>query len=84
MSTAHLKIETRCGCFYISVFLKESDCLHYMSSCNFNFILHAMHDKTAFVSGALHVHSCYRGKPYTLQHHLLLPENEFAYICHHK
>ncbi len=27
LSTARFKIETRCGCFYITVFLKETDCL---------------------------------------------------------
>ncbi len=27
ISTARFKIETRCGCLYITVFLKETDCL---------------------------------------------------------
>ncbi len=39
LSTARFKIETRCGCFYITVFLKENDCLQkildviFISSC---------------------------------------------------
>ncbi len=38
-STARFKIETRCECFYITVFLKETDCLQkildviFISSC---------------------------------------------------
>ncbi len=39
LSSARFKIETRCGCFYIIVFLKETDCFQkmldviFISSC---------------------------------------------------
>ncbi len=39
LSSAHFKIETRCGCFYITVFLMETDCFQkimdviFISSC---------------------------------------------------
>ncbi len=38
MITARFKINTQRGCFYITVSLKETDCLR----CHFHFILHAM------------------------------------------
>ncbi len=39
LSSARFKIETQCGCFYITVFLKETDCFQkildviFISSC---------------------------------------------------
>ncbi len=49
MSTARFKIETRCGCFYITVFLKETVLFSENFGCHFHFILHVMPDKEAFV-----------------------------------
>ncbi len=57
LSSARFKIETRCGCFYITVFLKER--LFYTDL--YRYILHVISDKEAFVSGALFCVQRYRG-----------------------
>ncbi len=59
LSTAHFKIETRCWCFYITVFLMETNC--FQKILDVIFILHVMSDKAAFVSGALFCVQRYRG-----------------------
>ncbi len=57
--TARLKIKTRCGCFYITVFMKENCpfwCRFLFRKCSMSFSFHLacyMPDKAAFVRSAL-------------------------------
>ncbi len=58
LSTARFKIETQCRCFYITVFLMETNCFQKILDV---ILLHIMSDKAAFVSGALFCLQRYRG-----------------------
>ncbi len=55
-------------CFYITVFLMDTNCLQKMLDVIFYFILHIMSDKAAFVSGAL-LCVALPGKPRSLPLH---------------
>ncbi len=52
LSSACFRIQTQCGCFYITVFWWKQQFSGNVG-CHFHFILHVMSDKAAFVSGAL-------------------------------
>ncbi len=60
LSTACFKIEPLCGCFYITVFLMETDSFQKIG-CHFHFILHVMSYKALFVSRALLCLQRYQG-----------------------
>ncbi len=53
LSSGRFKIETQCRCFYITVFLMETQLFSENVICHFHFILHIISDKAAFVTGAL-------------------------------
>ncbi len=60
LSTAHFKIKTRCGCFYITVFLMETNCFQKILDVIF-ISSYIMSDKASFVRGALFCVQRYRG-----------------------
>ncbi len=60
LSTTRFKIETQCGCFYITSISYGNQLFSEHFGCHFHFILHIMSDKAGFVRGALFVQP-YRG-----------------------
>ncbi len=76
LSSARFKIKTRCGWFYITVFLMETNFFQKHFGCQFHLILNVMSDKAAFVGGALFCLLRYRGNlALSLQQSLPLAEN---------
>ncbi len=61
LSSGRFKIETQCRCFYITVFLMETQLFSENVVCHFHFILYIISDKAAFVTGALFCVQRYRG-----------------------
>ncbi len=60
LSATRFTIEPQRECFYITVFLMETNCFQKMLG-HFHFILHVISDNAAFVSGALFCVQRYRG-----------------------
>ncbi len=72
LSSACFKIETRCGVFIYHCISDGYQRFSENVGCNFNFILHIMSDKAAFVSGAL-LCTALPGKPRSLPLQQRLP-----------